>query len=84
MRTTVRTIRFTHSLADQITREAERQKTTAADIVRTALSEYFEHRQTEAAMLGLEQRLVARLDAHGQHLSAGLQKILSLAEPIQG
>jgi hypothetical protein len=24
------------------------------------------------------------LDAHGQHLSAGLQKILSLAEPVQG
>jgi hypothetical protein len=78
----VRTFRFNHAIVDQIGREAERQKTTGADIVRLALAQYFEHRQTEATLLGLEQRLTARLDAQGQHLSAGLQKILSLAEPV--
>jgi predicted transcriptional regulator len=82
--TAVRTFRLSHSIVEQLGREAERQKTTGADIVRLALSQYFKNQQTEATLLGLEQRLVARLDAHGQHLSAGLQKILSLAEPIQG
>jgi hypothetical protein len=80
----VRTFRFSHALVEQLAREAERQKSTAADIVRTALAQYFDNRQTEAALLGLENRLISRLDAHGQHLSAGLQKILSLAEPVQG
>ena len=50
--------------------------------VRKALAEYFDNRQKEAALLALEARLTARLDAHSQHLSTGLQKILSLAEPI--
>jgi hypothetical protein len=84
MATSVHTFRFTLTLANQLAREAERQRSTSSDIVRTALSEYFNHRQQEAALLSMEQRLVARLDAHGQHLSSGLQKILSLAEPIQG
>jgi hypothetical protein len=78
----VRTFRFTHAIVDQLGREAERQKTTGADIVRLALTQYFEHRQNEAALLGLEQRITARLDAHGQHLSSGLAKILALAEPV--
>jgi hypothetical protein len=84
MRTTVKTIRIPHSLNDQIVREAERQRTTAADIHRLALTQYFDRRLSESALLGIEQRLTARLDAHGQLVSTGLAKILSLAEPVQG
>jgi hypothetical protein len=33
-------------------------------------------------MLNLEQRIASRLDAHTQHISGDLQKILSLAQPV--
>lgn len=82
MRTAVRTFRLTHTVIDQLAQEAERRNSTLVDIVRIAITEYFEHRQTEAALLSLEQRLYARIDAHTQRLSTDLQKILSLAQPI--
>jgi len=57
MRTTTRNIRLTHVMIDQIDREAERRKCGQADIIREALVKYFEGRQVEAALLGIEQRL---------------------------
>jgi hypothetical protein len=81
MRTAVRTYRLTHPVLDQLAREAERRKTHQAEIVREALSQYFEHRQLEAVLLGVEQRLAQRLDAQQQTLHHGLEKILSLAVP---
>jgi hypothetical protein len=82
MRTTTRNIRLTHTLLDLIDKEAERRKCGQADIIREALARYFEGRQIEAAMLGLEQRLGHRLDLQNQRLTDGLQKIMSLAEPV--
>ena len=81
MRTAVKSIRLTHPVCDQLEREAERKRTTTTDIVRIAVAEYFDHRQTEAALLALEQRLAQRLDAQHHTLHAGLEKILSLAVP---
>lgn len=81
MRTVVRTFRLTQTVSDQLAREAERGRTTSADVVRTAIAEYFEHWQTEAALLALEQRLNQRLDVQNKTLNTGLEKILSLAVP---
>jgi predicted DNA-binding protein len=82
MRTAVRSIRLTHTLIDQIEAEASRTKKPSVEIIREALTKYFEHRQMEAAMLKLEQRLTAKIDSHTQHISGDLQKILSLAQPV--
>ena len=79
MRTTVKTFRFPHPLADQLAREAEKRNCTVADIVREAIAVYFERLQAEAMILALEQRLTGRIDAQTQHIDAGLQKILALA-----
>lgn len=84
MRTTVKTYRLTHAIADQLDREAERQRTTSADIVRTAIAQYFENQQQAAVTLSSEARILAHMDAQTKHISAGLAKILSLAEPVQG
>lgn len=84
MLTKIQSLRLTPSIADQLAREAERQRTTVTDIMRLAITEYLGHRQAESALLSLEQRLTTRLDAHTQHLASGLAKILSMAEPAQG
>jgi len=81
MRTTTRNIRLTHAILDLIDKEAERRKCGQADIIREALARYFEGRQVEAALLGIEQRLAQRLDTQQQTLHHGLEKILSLAVP---
>lgn len=82
MSTTTRTYRLAKNICDLLAQEAEKRRTSEAEIVRRCISQYFESAQTETALLSLEQRLTARLDAHTQHLSTGLQQILSLAEPI--
>lgn len=81
MRTTTRNIRLTYTMIDQIDREAERRKCSQVDIIREALAKYFEGRQLEAVLLGMEQRINHRLEAQNQCLNNGLQKILALAEP---
>lgn len=81
MRTAVRTFRLTNPVLDLLAKEAERRKTHQAEIVREALSQYFEHRQLETALLGIEQRLAQRLESQQQTLHHGLEKILSLAVP---
>ncbi len=84
MRTAVCTYRLTHGTVDQLAKEAERRRSTSVDIVRIAIAEYFQHRQMEAALLGLEQRMINRFDAHNRQLSAALEKIFALAsEPTQ-
>jgi hypothetical protein len=81
MRTAVRTFRLTHPVIDLLAKDAERRQVNQADIVREALAKYFEGRQLEAALLGIEQRLAQRLDMQQQTLHQGLDKILSLAVP---
>lgn len=81
MGTKIQSLRLTYAVADQLAREAERERTTVADIMRVAIAQYFDRRQHEAALLGLEHRLASRLDAHTHHISSGLAKILAMAEP---
>lgn len=84
MRTAVRTFRLTHPVCDQIDKEAERRKTTSADVVRLALSEFFQRKQVESALLGMEQRITARIDLNARALADGIKEILDLASPEAG
>ncbi len=84
MRTAVRTFRLTHPVCDQIDKEAERRKTTSADVVRLAISEFFQRKQVESALLGMEQRLAERIDTNAKYLAAGITEILDLATPESG
>jgi hypothetical protein len=81
MRTAVRTFRLAHAVCDQIDKEAERRKTTSADVVRLAISEFFQRKQVESALLGIEQRLTARVDLNARMLADGIKEILDLATP---
>jgi hypothetical protein len=82
MRTAVKTIRFTHPIADLLSKEAEKRNVTVSDIVREAISDHFEHRQAEALILALEMRIAAKIDSNTQFINSGIQKILSLAQPL--
>jgi len=84
VRTAVRTFRLTHPVCDQIDKEAERRKTTSADVVRLAISEFFQRKQVESALLGIEQRITARVDLNARMLADGIREILDLASPESG
>lgn len=84
MRTAVRTFRLAHPVCDQIDREAERRRTTSADVVRLAIAEYFERKQVESALLAMERRLAERIDINAKHLADGIMEILNLATPEDG
>jgi len=84
MRTAVRTFRLTHPVCEQIDKEAERRKTTSADVVRLAISEFFQRKQVESALLGMEQRITARVDLNARMLADGIKEILDLATPEAG
>jgi len=84
MRTAVRIFRLTHPVCDQIDKEAERRKTTSADVVRLPISEFFQRKQVESALLGMEQRITARVDLNARMLADGIKEILDLATPEAG
>lgn len=84
MRTAVRTFRLTHPVCDQIDKEAERRKTTSADVVRLAISEFFQRKQVESALLAVEQRITARVDLNARMLADGIREVLDLATPESG
>lgn len=84
MRTAVRSIRLTHPLAEQIDKEAERRNTSSAEIVRVALSDFFQRKQVEAAFLSVEQRLRERIDLNANYLAEGIKEILDQIQPGQG
>lgn len=84
MRTAVRTIRLTHPVCDQIDKEAERRKTSSAEIVRLALVDYFQRKQVESAFLAVEHRVNQRIDINANYLAEGIKEILDLLQPEQG
>ena len=84
MRTAVRTFRLTHPVCELIDKEAERRRTTSADVVRLAISEFFQRKQVESALLAIEQRITARVDLNAQMLADGIKEILDLASPESG
>lgn len=78
--TIAKTYRFSTGLYTLITTEAEKLKTTEADVVRLALRSYFDEKQKQDLLLALEGRLSARVDAQAQRLTMLVQQIISLAQ----
>lgn len=83
MRTAVRTIRLTHPICDQIDQEAERRKTSSAEIVRLALVDYFQRKQFESSFLSIEHRISERIDLNATYLAEGIKEILDQLQPAQ-
>lgn len=81
MTTETKTYRLSKSTCAQLEREAEKRNTTAAEIVRLAIADYFQRKQFEGNLLAMEQRIVARVDANARALADGIKEILDLAAP---
>ena len=84
MRTTIKTLRLTHPMLDQLAREAEKRNTNSADIVRIAIAEYFQRKHVESAFLAAEQRITACVVENARALASGIEEILDLAQPDNG
>ena len=76
-----RTYRISTGIHARVVNEAERLKASEADVVRLALRKYFEDMQARDQINALEQRLISRIDAHGERLGQLIGQILSLAQP---
>lgn len=81
IKTIAKTYRFSVGLHALIVSDAERLKTTEADIVRLALRNYFDERQKQDQLAGVEERVIARLDAQSQRIAKMLQQVMALAQP---
>lgn len=82
MTTTVaKTYRFSTALYKLIVDEAEKTKTSEAEVVRLALRHHFEHRQDTARLEAMEGRLVATIDSHGKRLDSLIRQVIALAQP---
>lgn len=84
IKTVAKTYRFSAGLHSLITSEAERLKTSEADVVRLALRSYFDDRQKQDQLTGLEERLITRLDAQSQRIAKMLQQVMAMAQPTGG
>lgn len=83
MSTTARTYRLPNPVCTLLAAEAEKQKTSEAEIVRRAIAQYFETSQAEAALTALEHRVLTHVDSRTQHLAVMMQHIISLATPAE-
>ena len=82
MTTTVaKTYRFSSALYKLIVEEAEKTKTSEAEVVRLALRRHFESRQDDARLDRLEHRVIANIESKSQHLSLLIQQVIALAQP---
>jgi hypothetical protein len=79
--TLAKTYRMPAGIHALITNEAEKLKTSEADIVRIALRHYFDDRVQEETLTVLEQRISTRIDAQGERLGHLIGEILKLAKP---
>lgn len=84
IKTIAKTYRFPAGLYALIVSESERLKTTEADIVRLALRNYFDDRQKQEHLDGVEKRVIARLDAQSQRIAKMLQQVMAMAQPTGG
>lgn len=82
MTTTVaKTYRFSSALYKLIVEEAEKTKTSEAEMVRLALRRYFESRQEDERLDRLEDRVIANIESKSQHLALLIQQVIALAQP---
>ena len=82
MTTTVaKTYRFSSALYNLIVDEAEKTKTSEAEVVRLALRRHFESCRDVAKLDVMQDRLIANIDSHSQRIEKLLQQIIAMAEP---
>lgn len=82
MTTTVaKTYRFPAALYKLIVVEAERTKTSEAEVVRLALRQYFINLQDDARMNALEARILSSIELKTQQLEALINQVIALAQP---
>ena len=82
MATTVaKTYRFSSALYTLIVDEAEKTKTSEAELIRLALRRHFESRQDDARLAVLEERLIENMDSQTQRLVTLIQQVIAMAQP---
>jgi len=82
MTTTVaKTYRFSTALYKLIVDEAERTKTSEAEIVRLALRRHFENQQEVARLEAMELRLTAAINTNGKQLDSLIRQVIAMAQP---
>ena len=82
MTTTVaKTYRLPAALYKLIVVEAEKTKTSEAEVVRLALRQHFTNLQDDARINALEARLLASIQLKAQHLEALINQVIALAQP---
>lgn len=79
--TIAKTYRIPAGIYALVITEAERLKTTEADVVRLAIRRYFDDRQLQDRLEACEQRLTTSINAQGERLGQLIGQILSLAQP---
>ncbi len=82
MTTTVaKTYRFSTALHKLIVDEAERTKTSEAEVVRLALRRHFENQQEVARLEAMELRLAAAIKTNGKQLDSLIRQVIAMAQP---
>lgn len=82
MTTTVaKTYRFSSALYMLIVDEAEKTKSSEAEVVRLALRRHFESRQDEERLNALESRLATKIDSQTKRLALLIQQVIAMAQP---
>ena len=79
--TVAKTYRMSAGVHALIVTEAERLRSSEADVVRMAIRQFFDHRQKLDHMESVERRITERIDAQSQRLTILVERILSLAQP---
>jgi hypothetical protein len=82
MTTTVaKTYRLPAALYKLISAEAEKTKTTEAEVVRLALRQHFTNIQDVARMNALETRILASIQLKAKNLEELINQVIALAQP---
>jgi hypothetical protein len=82
MTTTVaKTYRFPAALYQLIVAEAEKTKTSEAEVVRLALRQHFTNMQDDARLNALEARILASIQLRTQRIETLINQVIALAQP---
>lgn len=81
MTTVAKTYRFPAALYQLIVAEAEKTKTSEAEVVRLALRRHFSNLQDDARINAMEARVLASVQLKAQHLETLINQVIALAQP---
>lgn len=79
--TVAKTYRFSSALYNLIVEEAEKSKTSEAEVVRLALRNHFKSLHEKARIDALEQRVISSIETHSQQLASLVKQVIALAKP---